>query len=118
MDKIKCQRFCQGKQYSDASWLTTFEDKEWIDASGKTSDKSGTTFVNAGSWNLTDPLTPPSKFKLPVTPMYAVMKLEKVNNGFYDFGKETFGFIKLHGLKGKGKLIYLLWRIERRSFIN
>ncbi len=98
--------FVQGKTVvSDDTWLTTFEDKEWIDASGKTSDKSGTTFVNAGSWDLTDPLTPPSKFKLPVKPMYAV-KTDKVNNGFIsDFGKETFGFIKLHDLKGKGKLM-------------
>jgi alpha-L-rhamnosidase len=97
--------FVQGKTvYSDASWLSTFEDKEWIDASGKTSDKSGTTFVNAGSWDLTDPLTPPSKFKLPTTPMSAVKK-EQIGKGFLvDFGKETFGFIKLHGLSGKGKL--------------
>jgi alpha-L-rhamnosidase len=97
--------FVQGKTVvSDDTWLTTFEDKEWIDASGKTSDKSGTTFVNAGTWNLTDPLTPPSKFKLPTIPMFAV-KTDKVNNGFVsDFGKETFGFIKVHGLKGKGKL--------------
>jgi len=97
--------FVQGKTVvSDDTWLTTFEDKEWIDASGKTSDKSGTTFVNAGTWNLTDPLTPPSKFKLPTTPMFAV-KTDKVKNGFVsDFGKETFGFIKVHGLKGKGKL--------------
>ncbi len=97
--------FVQGKTVvSDETWLTTFEDKEWIDASGKTSDKSGTTFVNAGTWDLTDPLTPPSKFKLPVTPMKAV-KTEKNNAGsVVDFGKETFGFVKLHGLKGKGKL--------------
>ncbi|RZL49104.1 MAG: alpha-rhamnosidase [Pedobacter sp.] len=97
--------FVQGKTVvSDETWLTTFEDKEWIDASGKTSDKSGTTFVNAGSWNLTDPLNPPSKFKLPTTPMFAI-KTDKINKGFVaDFGKETFGFIKVHGLKGKGKL--------------
>ncbi|TKC10129.1 alpha-rhamnosidase [Pedobacter polaris] len=97
--------FVQGKTVvSDDTWLTTFEDKEWIDASGKTSDKSGTTFVNAGTWNLTDPLTPPSKFKLPTVPMFAG-KTDKVNKGFVsDFGKETFGFIKVHGLKGKGKL--------------
>lgn len=98
--------FVQGKTVvSDATWLATFEDKEWIDASGKTSDISGTTFVNAGTWNLTDPLTPPSKFKLPVLPISAVKK-EKNNTGFVsDFGKETFGFVKLHGLKGKGKLM-------------
>lgn len=97
--------FVQGKTVvSDETWLATFEDKEWIDASGKTSDISGTTFVNAGTWNLTDSSNPPSKFKLPVKPINAV-KSEKNAAGFVvDFGKETFGFIKLHGLKGKGKL--------------
>jgi len=97
--------FVQGKTVvSDDTWLSTFEDKEWIDASGKTSDKSGTTFVSAGSWNFTDPLVVPSSFKLPVTPLSAV-KTEKVKNGsLLDFGKETFGFIKVHGLKGKGKM--------------
>jgi len=97
--------FVQGKTVvSDETWLTTFEDKEWIDASGKTSDKSGTTFVSAGSWNLTDPTKLPSQFKLPVVVQSAV-KTEKVNNGVIsDFGKETFGFIKVHGLKGNGRL--------------
>ncbi|MFC1223457.1 alpha-rhamnosidase [Pedobacter sp. BG31] len=97
--------FVQGKTLiSDESWLTTFEDKEWIDASGKTSDKSGTTFVSAGSWGLTDPHSQPSAFKLPVVKHTAV-KTEKAGTGYVaDFGKETFGFIKVHGLKGKGKL--------------
>lgn len=97
--------FVQGKTLvSDESWLTTFEDKEWIDASGKTSDKSGTTFVSAGSWGLTDPYRLPSAFKLPVVKHTAV-KTEKAGTGYFaDFGKETFGFIKVHGLKGKGKL--------------
>jgi len=95
----------QGKTVvSDETWLTTFEDKEWIDASGKTSDKSGTTFVSAGSWGLNDPKILPSTFKLPVVAHTAV-KTEKSGAGYVaDFGKETFGFIKVHGLKGKGKL--------------
>ncbi|WP_145854495.1 alpha-L-rhamnosidase-related protein [Pedobacter suwonensis] len=97
--------FVQGKTVvSNESWLTTFEDKEWIDASGKTSDKSGTTFVSAGSWGLTDPYRMPSAFKLPAVKHTAV-KTEKAGTGYVaDFGKETFGFIKVHGLKGKGKL--------------
>jgi alpha-L-rhamnosidase len=95
----------QGKTVvSDDTWLTTFEDKEWIDASGKASDKSGTIFVSAGSWGLNDPKLPPSQFKLATKPLAAV-KTEKTGSGFVaDFGQETFGFLKLHGLKGKGKL--------------
>jgi alpha-L-rhamnosidase len=97
--------YVQGKTIvSDESWLSTFEDKEWIDASGKTSAQSGTTFVNAGSWQLTDPLKLPSAFKLPVVPLSA-MKTEKHLKGtLADFGKETFGFIKIHGLRGKGRM--------------
>ncbi|MGN8056790.1 alpha-L-rhamnosidase-related protein [Pedobacter sp. 22163] len=97
--------FVQGKTVvSDETWLTTFEDKEWIDASGKTSDKSGTTFVSAGSWNLTDPTQLPSQFKLPVKGIAAVSRKKNEGGELLDFGKETFGFIKVHGLKGKGRL--------------
>jgi len=97
--------FIQGKTIvSDSSWLVTFEDKEWIDASGKVSDKSGTTYLNAGQWNFNDPLSPPSKFSLPVAPKSAVSAQRTSNSLLLDFGKETFGFIKLHGLKGKGNL--------------
>jgi len=96
--------FVQGKTVvSDETWLTTFEDKEWIDQSGKVSDKSGTTFVTAGSWNLTDPTKLPSQFKLPTKPLQAVSKKKAEAGALYDFGRETFGFIKLHGLKGKGR---------------
>ena len=97
--------FVQGKTVaSDETWLATFEDKEWIDASGKTSAQSGTTFVTAGSWHFTDPQTLPSAFKLPVRP-FSFAKTESINQGtLADFGKETFGFIKVHGLKGKGKM--------------
>lgn len=97
--------FVQGKTVvSDETWLTTFEDKEWIDQSGKVSDKSGTTFVTAGSWNLTDPNTLPSKFKLPTVGLAAISRKKHDSGELLDFGKETFGFIKLHGLKGKGRV--------------
>jgi alpha-L-rhamnosidase len=108
--KVYCQDrvpaiFVQGKTVvSDTSWLVTFEDKEWIDASGKVSDKSGTTYLNASAWNFNSPLLPPSKFSLPTIPESAVKTDKKPNSFFLDFGKETFGFVKLHGLKGKGKL--------------
>lgn len=87
---------------SDHTWLVTFEDKEWIDETGKTSDQSGTTWLKAGAWNLNDANNPPSKFALPVKKMEPVSVVKLANGDLYDFGKETFGFIKLNGLQGKG----------------
>ncbi|WP_207425252.1 alpha-rhamnosidase [Pedobacter sp. SYSU D00535] len=97
--------FVQGKTVvSDDTWLVTFEDKEWIDESGKASDQSGTTWLNAGSWNFNAAATPPSKFSLATTPQSAVNVVKNGKSMLIDFGKETFGFIKLHGLNGKGNV--------------
>ncbi|WP_245652378.1 alpha-L-rhamnosidase-related protein [Rufibacter tibetensis] len=89
---------------SDSTWLVTFEDKEWIDESGKVSDQSGTKWLNAGTWHFNDPQNLPSAFKLPTTPQKAAKIDHKGQSIVVDFGKETFGYIKLHGLKGKGKV--------------
>lgn len=90
--------------FSDASWLVTFEDKEWIDETGKTSDVSATKWLNAGSWNFNNPDNRPSNFRLPVKKQSAVSVTKSSNGRLVDFGKETFGFIKLHGVKGKGNV--------------
>ena len=89
---------------SDSSWMVTFEDKEWIDETGKASDISATQWLNAGSWNFNSPTQSPSQFMLPVKKQTAVSTEKGNNNMLVDFGKETFGFIKLHGLKGNGTL--------------
>jgi hypothetical protein len=90
---------------SDETWKATFEDKEWIDESGKASDtSSGTTYMQAGRWDFNSPDTPPSKFKLAVTPMAAAKTEKKGKGELIDFGKETFGYVKFHQLKGKGQL--------------
>ncbi|MCH5597840.1 alpha-L-rhamnosidase-related protein [Niabella ginsengisoli] len=92
------------KVVSDSSWLVTYEDKEWIDETGKTSDVSTTKWMNAGSWNFNNSDQLPANFMLPTKPMEAA-SINKTNDGtIVDFGKETFGYIKLHNLKGKGKL--------------
>ncbi len=98
--------FVYGKTIqSDNSWKVTFEDKEWIDESGKASDtSSGTVYMNAASWNFNAAETLPSEFKLTTQPMSAVSSEKKNNGMLYDFGKETFGFAKFNGLKGKGTL--------------
>jgi len=98
--------FVKGKTVnSDASWKVTYEDKEWIDESGKASDTSATIYMDAAtsdSFKSVD--TPPSKYKLPTEPMAAVKRERKNDGELIDFGKETFGFLKLQGLKGTGEV--------------
>ena len=97
--------FVKGKTIkTDSSWLVTYEDKEWIDESGKTSDISATKWLNSGSWNFNRPDQLPSKFALPVVTQTAVTSDKSSKGHLIDFGKETFGFIKLHGLSGNGKV--------------
>lgn len=97
--------YVKGKTIAtDSSWLVTFEDKEWIDETGKTSDVSATMWLNAGYWNFNDPAQRPSAFKLSVQPQAAVATTKNNGSLLVDFGKETFGYIRLHGLQGKGKV--------------
>lgn len=113
---------------SGPGWKVTFEDKEWIDESGKASDTSATTYRRAGSGSLTDIANPPSRYRLE-TEVWKPVKSEKIaqdkkagkteslSSGenqqtrttenahlLLDFGKETFGYLQLHGLTGSGKV--------------
>ncbi len=93
--------FITGKTINtDATWNVTFEDKEWIDESGKASDTLSTVYRHVGFWNFDSPDDLPSSFKLMRRHDDAVSNVE----GLYDFGKETFGYVKLHGIKGEGKI--------------
>jgi len=97
--------FIRGKGIvSDTSWRVTFEDKEWIDASGKTSDKSGTVWMAAAAWGLSDPAVPPSRWALATRPQSAVRVERSAHGMLVDFGKETFGYVRLHGVRGSGKV--------------
>jgi hypothetical protein len=89
---------------SDASWLVTFEDKEWIDETGNASDQAATVWLTAGSKNFNDPNVKPSSFKLLTVPQYATSVEKKGQSLLVDFGKETFGYVKLNGLRGNGKV--------------
>lgn len=89
---------------TDATWKVTFEDKEWIDESGKASDTSATLYMDAGYWNFNTADQKPSEFRLPTEPMEPVKQTEVKKGILIDFGKETFGYIRLHGLKGKGNI--------------
>ncbi|MDL2243342.1 alpha-rhamnosidase [Bacteroidales bacterium OttesenSCG-928-J19] len=98
--------YVKGESFgSNDDWQVTFEDKEWIDESGKASDtSSGTVYLKADSWDFNSPDSPPSRFRLATIPMEAV-SITPINSGhLIDFGKETFGYVQFHQLKGKGTL--------------
>ncbi|MDO5446396.1 MAG: amylo-alpha-1,6-glucosidase [Prevotellaceae bacterium] len=83
---------------SDSSWLATFEDKIWIDENG-VAHGSGV-YVPAASWKFDSPDCPPSKFSLERKPQSAV----SVEQGLYDFGRETMGYLNLEGISGEGEI--------------
>ena len=88
---------------SDATWRVTYEDKEWIDESGKASDTSATIYMDAGCWNFDGATERPSQFRLMRTPHKPTSRTTQPEGGIlYDFGKETFGYVTLKNLSGKG----------------
>ena len=89
---------------SDSNWDVTYEDKEWIDESGKASDLSATVYLKAASWNFNKPEDRPSAFKLSTEPKPADNIERNEKSILVDFGKETFGYLKLHGLRGTGSV--------------
>lgn len=86
---------------SDSSWLATYEDKIWIDENG-VAHGSGI-YVPAASWNFNSIDTPPSTFQLKRTEMQPVDEENAgANKWLFDFGLETFGYIRLKEVIGKG----------------
>jgi len=88
--------------YTDVTWKVTYEDKEWIDESGKASDTSATIYMDAGCWNFDEISQRPSAFTLARSPERSVSQRNEKEGVLYDFGRETFGFLVLEGLSGKG----------------
>ena len=87
--------------HSDASWLTTYEDKIWIDENG-IAHGSGI-YVPVGSWNFNSPDTPPSQFRLArrkQRPVSATTPDASASGTLYDFGRETFGYLFIENLTG------------------
>ncbi|SFO64337.1 amylo-alpha-1,6-glucosidase [Prevotella sp. tf2-5] len=85
--------------HTDSTWLVTYEDKIWIDENG-VAHGSGI-YVPAASWNFDDIDTPPSQYRLERSEQHPVCSHAVTTNGtLYDFGKETFGYLKIKGLKG------------------
>ena len=103
---------------SDDSWQVTYEDKIWIDENGE-AHGSGV-YVPVGCWNLDESSMPPSQFRLPTKPLRPVcswtsqavkpsgdsVATNGTNATLYDFGRETFGYLRIHGLKGTVRIYY------------
>ena len=98
--------FIDGKTVkTDATWLVTYEDKLWIDENG-VAHGSGI-YVPAASWNFNSPDTPPSHFRLERRECRPLRRDSIATNGtLYDFGRETFGYLKVKGLHGTVRIYY------------
>ena len=91
--------------HTDSSWLVTYEDKLWIDENG-VAHGSGI-YVPAASWHFDSPDTPPSSFRLERSEQRPVSCHPMTTNGIlYDFGRETFGYLKMKGLNGTAHVYY------------
>ena len=72
--------------------------------SGTASYLSTTVYTNAGYWNFISPGSLPSAFHLAVQPKYATETERSGSSYLVDFGQETFGYLKFHGIQGKGQV--------------
>mgnify|MGYP004458053761 FL=1 len=89
---------------SNSSWLATYEDKIWIDENG-VAHGSGI-YVPAAQWNFDRMDTPPSAYRLPTLRQEPIAQ-ERMDEGMlYDFGRETFGYVRLSGLVGVAHIYY------------
>jgi hypothetical protein len=85
---------------TNSSWQVTYEDKIWIDENG-VAHGSGI-YVPAASWCFNSIDTPPSAYQLERREQRPVSS----EGGLYDFGRETFGYLKLKGLQGTVHIYY------------
>ena len=111
--------FIEGKTINTgADWNVTYEDKEWIDDSGKASDTSATEYQKAGYWNFNDQDSLPSEFMLERVEMDAVSTEKQLDGSVvYDFGKETFGYPCIKGIKGNGQ-VFLYYGESREEALD
>lgn len=96
--------FVAGKAINtDSTWLATYEDKIWIDEYG-VAHGSGI-YMPAATWNFNSPDTPPSFYRLEREEIMPQDKKETPAGGLlYDFGRETFGYLKFKNVTGSGTI--------------
>ena len=60
--------------------------------------------MKAGYWDFNDPNQKPSQYRLPTREIEPVHIEKRGEAWLVDFGKETFGFLRFHGLNSKGSV--------------
>ncbi len=98
-----------------STWLATYEDKIWIDENG-VAHGSGI-YVPAATWNFDSPDTPPSSYSLRREETTPVNKEETENGILYDFGRETFGYLRFKNVHGSGTL-YIYYGESREETMD
>ncbi len=65
-------------------------------------------FERAGRGGFRDPAVPPADFRLETEPLAAASVRREGSSLFVDFGRETFGYVRLHAIRGEGvaRLVY------------
>ena len=89
---------------SDETWMATPLDDRYLTPNMKHPDSPLGYYMNSGSGELNDPMVKPSEFRLKTSPMNYISHKDTLGGKLYDFGKETFGYVKFHNLSGSGKL--------------
>ncbi|MDR1667612.1 MAG: alpha-rhamnosidase [Bacteroidales bacterium] len=91
---------------TDATWQVTIADNQWTDESGRPYDVSSAAsrHPNAAASAFDDPTVLPSQYRMATMPQRAVHSEEKGKGLLVDFGRETFGYVCFHRLKGHGEL--------------
>lgn len=74
---------------SDATWEVTNNNSKWL---------------KVGSWNFDDASNPPSGFHLSTVEIKPVSINYEASTALVDFGKETFAYLKLSEVSGKGQV--------------
>ncbi len=100
---------------TDSTWLATYEDKIWIDENG-VAHGSGI-YVPAASWNFNSPNQCPSKYKLKTRRQQPVVETMVSDGRLFDFGRETFGYLNLIGIKGSG-IIYIYYGESKEEALD
>jgi len=119
--KVHCQAmppalYIAGRTVNTGStWLATYEDKIWIDENG-VAHGSGV-YVPAATWNFNSPDTPPSQYRLEREERQPTASEKTAGGILYDFGRETFGYLRFYGIKGCGH-IYIYYGESREEALD